>query len=145
MGRPAKPLAAHKADGTFRADRHSAVDLPVGVPEPGLSLSPRAMAIYEDFAGRLTQLGVLSDLDGLVLTEAAAVAAELEWCREQLATQELIVKRSNGSLTENPLCGVANRLRATLYKYLMQLGMTPRSRTGLRIEPPSDDPLDAFM
>lgn len=138
MGRPAKTLAAHHADGTYREDRHGNLSLPVEEPQPSGVLSVRATQIYHDLASRLHELGVVSSLDSLALTEAASCAAELELCRVQIELEGILIDGK-----ENPACGVANRLRGTLYRYLCQLGLTPRSRTGLRVEKSeADDPLD---
>ena len=146
MGGIPKTIAEHKAEGTYRADRHGGLDLPVSVPEPGRHLSDRATEIYQEYAGRLVALGVVSELDGIVLTEAATIADELEQCRRELAESNgLVIKGSTGTMIANPLCVINNQLRGTLYKYLTQLGLTPRSRTGLKVEPKTHDPLDDFM
>jgi P27 family predicted phage terminase small subunit len=138
MGRPAKTLAAHHADGTYREDRHGNLSLPVEVPQPSGVLSVRAAQIYTELATQLYDLGVVSSLDSLALTETASCAAELELCRDQIGGDGILIDGK-----EHPACGVANRLRGTLYRYLCQLGLTPRSRTGLRVEKAeADDPLD---
>ena len=132
-------MAEHKADGTYRADRHGTLDVTVKIPEPGNSLSPRARVIYDDLAQQLLALGIVTALDSIALTEAASCAAELERCRLELNRGDLIVEGKS-----NPLCGTMNQLRGSLYKYLTQLGLTPRSRTGIDVQAKVDDPLDAF-
>lgn len=111
----------------------------VEIPEPGNSLSPRARVIYDDLASQLVDLGVVTSLDSIALTEAASCAAELERCRLELNRGELVVDGKT-----NPLCGTMNQLRGSLYKYLTQLGLTPRSRTGIDVQKKTTDPLDAF-
>lgn len=139
MGRPAKTLAAHKADGTYREDRHGSLDVPCELPDPIANLSPEARSIYDEIGGQLVDLGVVSSLDVLALQEAACCAADLEACRELL--RQSSHQTPDGK--ENPLCGTINRLSGTLYRYLCQLGLTPRSRTGLTPTPKSEiDPLD---
>lgn len=138
MGRPAKTLAAHMEDGTYRKDRHGDLNVPVEVPEPSGNLSSRAHEIYDEIAQQLVELGVVSKLDAIALSEAASCKAELEECqRLLLGSQYLLDGR------ENPLLGTMNRLRGTLYRFLCQLGLTPRSRTGLSVKKPAAvDPLD---
>lgn len=95
--------------------------------------------IYDDLARQLVELGVVTSLDSIALTEAASCAAELERCRLELNRGELIINDR-----PNPLCGTMNQLRGSLYKYLTQLGLTPRSRTGIDVQPQTVDPLDQF-
>jgi len=131
-------MAAHLADGTYREDRHGNLSPPVEVPAPGGCMSDRAREIYDDLAEKLVELGVVSTLDSLALTETASCAAMLEACREHLAAGEYVVDGR-----ENPLCGLTNRLQGTLYRYLCQLGLTPKSRTGLTVTTDTGpDPLD---
>jgi len=132
-------VAEHKADGTYRADRHGTLDVTVEIPEPGHSLSPRARVIYDGLAQQLLEWGIVTALDSIALTEAASCTAELERCRLELNRSELIVEGKS-----NPLCGTINQLRNSLYKYLTQLGLTPRSRTGIDVQAKVADPLDAF-
>jgi P27 family predicted phage terminase small subunit len=92
----------------------------------------------------LLDLGVITSLDSLALTEAASIAAELERCRYELNQVGMTITGHSGSIVANPLCGVANQLRGSLYKYLTQLGLTPRSRTGIDVSPREIDPLDGL-
>ena len=95
--------------------------------------------IYDDLATQLLTLGIVTSLDSIALTEAACCAAELERCRLELDASTLLIDGRS-----NPLCAVMNQLRGSLYKYLTQLGLTPRSRTGIDVQPKTADPLDAF-
>ncbi len=68
-GRPRKPTAQKKLEGTFRKDRALANELapPPGVPEPPKWLDKVARAEWARIVPQLTELGVLTRLDGQAL------------------------------------------------------------------------------
>lgn len=140
IGQIAKSISEHKADGTYRADRHGNLELPVAVPPPARELTPRALEIYHQIGARLQELGVISELDSLALSEVAAISDELEQCRAAIARDGIMTEAGRA----HPLTTTSNQLRGTQYKYLTQLGLTPRSRTGLEARPVEDDPLANF-
>lgn len=140
IGQIAKSITEHKANGTYRADRHGNLELPVSVPPPAKDLTPRALEIYHQIAARLQELGVISDLDALALSEVAAISDELEQCRQHISKDGIMTKEGR----PHPLTTTSNQLRGTQYKYLTQLGLTPRSRTGIETKPIEHDPLADF-
>lgn len=114
--------------------------MPVAVPPPARELTPRALEIYEQVAAQLLSLGVISELDSLAISEVAAISDELEQCRAAIARDGIMTDAGKA----HPLTTTSNQLRGTQYKYLTQLGLTPRSRTGLEVRPVEDDPLANF-
>ena len=70
-GRPRKPAAQAKLDGTFRADRHvEPVSIAPGMPVKPPGMSRDAEALWNCYVPILAEGGVLEQVDGLGLAQA---------------------------------------------------------------------------
>lgn len=158
MGRPRKPTALKVLEGAqpCRINRHE--------PEP-----PRGAGPCPDFlddVGRETWARITRQLDAMgVLTEADGEAVALycsiysQWiaARSILAAEGLtsisstVTETSRGStvretLKPHPLLATVKECQAQMCRLLGQFGMTPASRSGLKVGgKPEEDPILAFL
>ena len=126
-----------------------------GDPDMPKNLSAEAAAEWHLIVPELRQLGVLTKIDGKAL--AAYCHAYARWMEAEAEISRV------GILVAEPIFGLGDRLLGVKYKknpavtvseaamklmksFLVEFGMTPSSRSRVRIAPPTDeDPLDSFL
>lgn len=152
-GRKPKPLAFHVLDGTFRADRHGPRP---GGPRAGSACSrptaPRhlkgtALRIWRSTVEILERLGVLDEADQGILALYCEARAELSWADYRIRREGRIVPCSTGAgVKAHPAIGIKNAAALRAAKFASELGLTPTSRTRLRIAGPDDpDPEESDL
>lgn len=104
---------------------------------------PIATAEFRRLAPMLRQLRVLTSAD-----VTALVALCLEWSRyltatERIRTEGMLATAQSGFLMPHPYLGIASRSLASCLKLWSELGLTPSSRSRVRVEGPGPDG-DAF-
>lgn len=125
-----------------------------GDPEKPQGLSAAAAAEWDSILPELRALGVLSKIDGKAL--AAYCHAYARWmeaeqhvarfgiviCEPVLFDEKLVGVRYK----KNPAVTISETAMKIMKSFLVEFGMTPSSRSRVRIERPSEeDPLDAFL
>lgn len=131
-GRPAKPKAILKANGTYREDRHGQhIDLPVERPEPVADMGEISQRTFEQLSSRLEAMGIVSELDAMGLQMLSDA-----W-EDYLAARSLVKKlgttyesdTANGSIRRtNPEVAIMQEAWSRVHKMLQQFGLTPSSR-----------------
>jgi P27 family predicted phage terminase small subunit len=104
----------------------------------------------------LLRLGVLTELDGKAL--AAYCFSYARWqeaekiVRERgMLIEEPIVSRETGEILsskfkKNPMISVSSDALKMMKAYLAEFGLTPATRSKLKIEPPGEeDPFEAYL
>jgi P27 family predicted phage terminase small subunit len=134
-GRPPKPIEQHRADGTFRKDRHApAVVLFPGQDDaapaarvklkPPKSLKGAALEWWKEHVPGLEQLGMLQQIDVSVL--------------EMLAETYAIWKDALKALKKYPMLRenqIAERdAKLSYHKLAVEFGFTPTSRARLKVD-----------
>ena len=109
-------------------------------PQPALPACPSflnaaAKAEWKRIAPKLRDLGLLTHLDRAAL--ASYCQAYGRWKEAEEAVTSLLVKTKQGGVIQNPLLGIANRAMDQMNRALVELGMTPSSRT--RVAAAKDD------
>lgn len=86
----------------------------------------------------LQRIGLLTQID-LAALEAYCVTYE-RWVEAEKQVQKLgpIVKTKNGNLIQNPYLAVANRAMKELRAWLSEFGMTPSSRSRVKVNENAD-------
>ena len=103
------------------------------LPEPPPHLGEEARAEWKRVAEDLYRLGVLTEIDRVVL--AAYCQASGRWVRAELTLAEmakrggLMVRTISVNAIQNPMVGIANKAMADMVRYATELGMTPSART----------------
>ena len=146
-----KPLPTHLklVKGTARVDRNNPNELkpPLVVPEPPPHLDEREKAKFASMAEMLARHGVMTELDSGVIARYATV-----WCRWLDAEAEIkrrgpVVKTTSDNIIQNPFLAVANRCMGQMAQIESEFGLTPSSRSRIRMEAPSEtvDPFEEYL
>jgi len=125
-----------------------------GDPEMPEGLSAAAAAEWRSIAPELRQLGVLTKIDGKALAAychafARWMEAEVEIRRLGIVVMEPIFngERFLGcKYKKNPAVTISETAQKIMKAFLVEFGMTPSSRSRVRIEKPTEaDPMDEFL
>ena len=146
-----KPLPTHLklVKGTARPGRLNKNEPKpsVVVPEPPEHLDERAKVKFTVMANMLARHGVMTELDVGAIARYAVV-----WCRWIDAEAEIkkrgpVVKTSGDNIIQNPFLAVANKCLLQMAQIESEFGLTPSSRSRIRMEAPSDtvDPFEEFL
>ncbi len=146
-----KPLPTHLkvVKGTARPHRLNK-DEPkpaVASPEPPAHLDERAKAKFVAMAEMLARHGVMTELDAGALARYAVV-----WCRWVDAEAEIkrrgpVVKTTSDNIIQNPFLAVANKCLLQMAQIESEFGLTPSSRSRIRMAEPADqtDPFEDYL
>ena len=146
-----KPLPSHLklVKGTARPHRiNKAEPKPgVAVPDAPTHLDERARGKFATMAEMLARHGVMTELDGGALARYAVV-----WCRWIDAEAEIkrrgpVVKTEGGNVIQNPFLAVANKCLLQMAQLESEFGLTPSSRSRIRMAEPADqaDPFEDYL
>ncbi|MDE3017182.1 MAG: phage terminase small subunit P27 family [Pseudomonadota bacterium] len=140
-----KPLPTHLKiiKGTARSDRINKKEPkpPSIAPEPPDHLDERAKAKFTEMAAMLARHGVMTELDVSALSRYAVV-----WCRWVDAENEIkkrgpVVKTAGDNIIQNPFLAVANKCLLQMAQIESEFGLTPSSRSRVRMEDPEEPDL----
>lgn len=121
------------------------------LPPPPIHLKHKvARASWREFGERVIALGALTEGDLPLLADAAQVAALLHEARAFLAehgTSYTTVNARGGRMRRPfPEVSIERDMSKRLLMRLMELGLTPASRTKVRVlRPGTKDPLEDFF
>lgn len=138
-GRPPKPIAQHKADGTFRKDRHAPrvvafpgtdkeVAKPVSLPVPK-GLTKEAKDWWNENVPQMAAIGLLEHIDVSMLTIIARTYQR--WC-------EVDKLMSKHPMLREQYLKEESELRTAYHRMTADFGFTPGSRARLKVQPSSD-------
>ena len=95
----------------------------------------------------LGTLRVISKLDRSALAAYcsaygrwAAATGALNWVAAGCDYGGLLIETSNGNLIQNPLFGIQRRAADDVVRYSAEFGLTPSSRTRLKVPNPNEEP-----
>ena len=130
-GRRPKPTAIRRLEGN-RGKRAFNADEPVppdGLPSCPEHLSIVAAAEWDRVAQTLYDMGVLTTIDRAAL--AAYCQAYGRWveAEERLRETPSLFKTPSGYVQQSPWMGIVNKQLEIMGRYLVELGMTPASRS----------------
>ncbi len=129
-GRPL-PTALKSVRGTVRKCRlnENEPKPATTIPATPTFLSDEARQEWDRIAPILERNGILTEIDGAAL--AAYCQTFADWIEATLKVREegFLTATTNGNVIQNPMVGVANRLKADLLRFLSEFGMTPASRS----------------
>ena len=146
-----KPLPTHLklVKGTARPHRLNPNELkpPLVIPEPPPHLEERQKAKFIEMAEMLARYGVMTELDAGAISRYAIV-----WCRWLDAEAEIkkrgpVVKTTGENIIQNPFLAVANKCMLQMAQIESEFGLTPSSRSRIRMEEPNDevDPFEEYL
>ena len=131
----ALPIAIHRQRGTFRADRHGGrPEPPAAVPKAPKAMNAEAKKLWKYYSVRLAAERVLTGLDGQALFCYCISAARLAKAEQQIAIGGEVVKTAAGA-GPNPWLQIAAKCQEMMLRYGQELGLSPLSRSKIRVEP----------
>ena len=143
-GRTPTPIAVHRAQGTYRADRHGNAPEPKpATPKAPTWLTAEAKKLWRYFAARLAAVNVLSELDQQALGIYCSAAARVAKAEKAIAQTGEIVKSPAGFAQPNPWIGIAQKCQEMMLRYGQELGLSPASRTRIKVAPQAAAPVSA--
>lgn len=122
-----------------------------GEPEPAPGrptcpphLSASAKAEWKRIVPELEKMGLLTKVDRSALAAYCNAYGEWKDTCELLKGKSPIIKTEAGNIIQNPLVGIAHKASELMYKFLVEFGMTPSSRTRINVAKIGDpeDPMD---
>jgi P27 family predicted phage terminase small subunit len=104
-----------------------------GLPPKPKHITGDAAKFYKKVGKKLLDMGVLTVAD----QEALVLMCEeyAQYKEADVLCKTLLMKTSNGNVTQNPAIGIRNKSREALKKSMSYFGMTPSSRASLSVEP----------
>lgn len=136
MAQRKKSADEHRANGTFRKDRHdpepAAGNLLTKLPASPFPLAPGAQAIYKKEGENLIYSKTLKPTDLQTLAQYASEANIYIRCMEQVNAGALVVELHNGVTTGNQHRKMAETALKNMLALADRLGMSPRSRHAMR-------------
>jgi len=148
-GRPRKPTALKKAQGTFRKDRALPDEMApaLGVPTCPAYLDSIARKEWARVTTELAALGMLTLIDGAMLEAYCAnYSAAVRY--QKRADKRLMVRSRFGKMEPNPAAAEARKHWALVKAIATEFGLSPSSRSKVSAPLPkkSDgDPVKDFL
>lgn len=108
-------------------------------PDPPEHLGEVAQQEWRRVSEELHRLGLLTRVDSTAL--AAYCQSYERWVQAERAIAKvgLLTKTTGGNAVQNPLIGIANRSMELMYRFLVEFGMTPSSRSRIRVSKGDED------
>lgn len=116
------------------------------VPTAPKHLDSIAKKEWSRISKLLFKMDLLTDIDVMAL--AAYCDAYSRWVdsSEKLRKTGLIIKAPSGYPVQNPLLSISDKAVMRMKGFLTEFGMTPSSRTALKVEPePKEINVDQFL
>ena len=138
-GRKKKPLQLHILNETDRPcrrnDKEPIPDIPETIPVPPDNISESAKKVWRDNVEAFYNAGVLTSLDINAFTFLAQITGMWFDAVDEFKKDPSFTRfTANGNEMQNPLVGTINTLSNLSAKYFSEFGMTPSSRTKIKVE-----------
>lgn len=146
-GRPRKPKATKKAQGTYRPDRDQSLDLPEGIPMPPGYLSPQALVHWDRMIEVTREARTLTRSDGDAI--AMLCVAFEEWKAADIIVRDEgeTVTSEKGGVYMHPAVGIRTNAWKKIVTMLREFGLTPSARSGMKLATgaPQKDPISEAL
>lgn len=125
-----KSNAEHKAQGTYRKDRHGHWDLPVKRPMMPYKLNPKSKEVWKKVCDVMEAAGTISKVDALALELLCDSIIIYRESHKALLKSGLIVGGSKGGGVprQNPAATIRDASLKQILNLLKEFGMTPAAR-----------------
>jgi P27 family predicted phage terminase small subunit len=142
-GRKPKPTQLRLIQGNpgKRAINHTEPFALPSVPDPPAHLTELARLEWDRSAPLLRDAGLLSNLDRNQFANYCQAFGRLAEAEELLQKSGLIYRTSTGNLRQSPFLAIINKCMAQIATYAAEFGLTPSSRSRIRVcdSKPDDD------
>lgn len=148
-GRKPLPTQLKLVKGTARPHRMNPGEPKpvVTTPPPPDHLDERAAAKFTEMAELLARHGVMTELDVGALARYVVIWRRWLEAEAEVKRRGPVVKTSNDNIIQNPFLAVANKCLAQMGQIEAEFGMTPSSRSRVRMAEPTDsrDPFEDYL
>ena len=108
-------------------------DPEVKIPEPPDHLTVTARGEWDRISKVLYNLGLISEIDRTALAAYCQLYGRWKDAEDAINRSGMIIKTTNGNIIQSPMVGIANRSLELMKQYLVEFGMTPSSRTRVKV------------
>lgn len=145
-GRKPKATAIARLDGNpGKRPLNDAEPQPLPGAEPPEHLGGEAGLKWAELAPRLEELGILSQIDADLLAMYCQFYGRWVEAERHLAEEPLVLTGVQGGVYQNPWLQIANKATEQMHKLGAEFGLTPSSRTRIKVEEsPKLSPLAEF-
>ena len=139
-GRKPKPTNIHVLEGGSKKTHRPLNDRepkpPAAIPKCPKHLDKEARSEWNRMVKELEPVGLLTNLDKTVF--AIYCESFSTWAQAAKKIQEMGMVRitKNGFTEQNPYFPIANKAKEQMMKALIELGMTPSSRSRIKVDTP---------
>lgn len=102
--------------------------------EPPAHLSGEAAVKWAELAPQLENLGILSQIDADLLAMYCQFYGRWVEAEQHLAEESLVLTGGQGGVYQNPWLAVANKAMEQMHKLGAEFGLTPSSRTRIKVD-----------
>jgi P27 family predicted phage terminase small subunit len=140
-GRRPKPTALKKLEGNpgKRPLNEREPILPPAVLRCPRHLEPEARKEWRRVVHELNAAGLLTRVDRAALAAYCQLYARWIAAEKEIQADGLILTTAKGGVMQNPAVRIAATSLDGMRKYLVELGMTPSSRSRLKVAPPKKE------
>lgn len=134
-GRKPTPRNLRVIKGTQRPDRINEDEpkVPVSIPSPPEHLSTDEADVFIVTARKLARMRVMTDADVDALSIYAVLFIRWREAVARVREQGMMVRSPNGHPIQNPYLSIANKAQSEMLKILSEFGLTPSSRTRVKV------------
>ena len=111
----------------------------VEIPEKPSMLNEYASAEWDKITPELAKLGLLTKIDSASITIYCQLYGQWVDANLRLLKDGLMVNSRDGNPYQNPYLGISNKIIEKLQKLLCEFGMTPASRSRIKVDLPKKD------
>jgi P27 family predicted phage terminase small subunit len=137
-GRKRLPTKFHVLNGTDRPCRRNngepMPDSEIDIPKPPMHLSASAKKEWKRMSKVLHSTGLLTQLDYSQFAIYCQAWGRWVDAEKKITENSMVVKTANGNPINNPYMNIANTAMRDCHKFLSEFGMTPSSRTKIKID-----------
>ncbi|MFC0340793.1 phage terminase small subunit P27 family [Paracoccus niistensis] len=148
-GRKPLPTQLKLVKGTARPHRMNPAEPQpvVSVPAPPEHLDEAAVAKVTELAELLARHGVMTELDAGALARYVVIWRRWLEAEAEVKRRGPVVKAAGGNIIQNPFLAVANKCLAQMGQIESEFGLTPSSRTRIRMAAPGEaaDPFEDYL
>lgn len=148
-GRKPIPTCIHVLQGgrakTHRPLPENEPKPPAVIPKCPRHLDAEARKEWRRSTKELEPLGMLTKLDMAVLASYCQSFSTWAKATEQIHKTGMLIKASTGTPMINPLFPIANKAEEKMLKALVEIGMSPSSRSRVKVDNPKPkSKIDSF-
>jgi P27 family predicted phage terminase small subunit len=140
-GRKAKPTALKRLEGNpgKRALNSKEPKPTMEIPECPDHLKGAALAEWKRITVELQKLGILTKIDRAALVAYCTAWGDYVYACTVLNVEDDVIQSLKGGRYQNPWVAIKNGAMDRMVRIAAEFGMTPASRTRVKVEAPSEE------